>query len=171
MQALGLVWGDMDCCAPDYRHTRTVLGAPEHPGAKQTLHIWRARMAKGGFVVGQDIPSRELAGVLRNLAVYEPVEDGHDYRVRIAGTAFYRRFGREVTGRLLSELFDLQLFADIRKGLLEVVGHGTPYSVAIERSQGARPAVQSEILLLPVASPDGQARWALAGMFFYDWAS
>ena len=82
MQALGLVWGNLDSVAANLEEVRTRIDVPSQYGARLLLDYWRARQAEDGFVVGRDVPSRRLACVLRNLAIYEPIEDGRDFRVR-----------------------------------------------------------------------------------------
>jgi len=168
MQALGLSWGEADSRAPDCREYCVRLGAPTHSGASLMLRVWQSRMAADGFQVGRDVPSRALSRVLRNLAVYEPVDGARDIRVRLAGTAFYRRFGRDVTGARFSELFDLPAFAQYRDLLIEIIESGSPTVLAIERGQGSRAPMRYECLLLPVLSPDRAAHWVLAGLFFHD---
>ncbi len=44
---------------------------PVHPGAKLLAGFWREREAAGGFVVGRDVPSRPLARILHNIALFE----------------------------------------------------------------------------------------------------
>ena len=168
MQALGLVWGEVDSCAPDFQERFTILDAPKHSGAELLHSLWQRKRAEGGFVVGRDIPSRELSSVLRNLAVYEAIERGMDFRVRIAGTAFYRRFGEDVTGKRLSELFDARMFKAIRARLNSTLASARPTSVEIERMQGGNSG-NFEILMLPVSAPSRTAHWVLVGMFFQDW--
>ena len=104
MQALGLVWGNLDSVAANLEEVRTRIDVPSQYGARLLLDYWRARQAEDGFVVGATCRARRLACVLRNLAIYEPIEDGRDFRFRLAGTAFMRRFGRDVTGLKLSEI-------------------------------------------------------------------
>lgn len=171
MQALGLVWGEVDSRAPDYRERTTFIGAPKHPGARLTLTVWRECAPAGGFTIGRDVPSRKLSSVLRNLAVYEPVDGGRDFRVRIAGTAFYRRFGYDITGRMVSSLFDQDSYAEKRDILNRMIETGRPVFVEIERAQGTRMPMRFEILLLPVLAPGRIAGWAMAGIFFHDWVS
>ena len=170
MQALGLIWGDVDSRAPDYWENATRLDAPAHPGAVATLRAWRERQGADGFRVGRDIPSRALSRVLRNLAVCEPIEEARDFRIRIAGTAFYRRFGRDITGERFSNLFACDTFAHNRSILIETMESGIPASIGYERAHGSRVISRHECLVLPVFSPDGAARWALTGLFFDDWA-
>lgn len=171
MQALGLVWGEVDSRAPDYRERSNLIDGPAHPGAQLTLAAWQSCAEKGGFVIGRDIPSRRLSGVLRNLAIYQPLEGGKDFRVRLAGTAFYRRFGRDITGQRFSELFEPDVFEARRDALLNVLWTGRPACVDVERVQGTRAQVHFELLLLPVLAADGRTPWALSGMFFHDWVS
>ncbi len=171
MQALGLVWGDVDSRARDYRERSILIETPTHPGAVLTLSVWRKRMREGGFVIGRDIPSRALSSVLRNLAVYEPIDGGQDFRVRIAGTAFYRRFGRDVTGERFSALFDPSEFSEKSRFLHEMAQTSQPVCLDIERAQGSRASARFELLVMPVRAPRRDENWALAGIFFHDWVS
>ena len=171
MQALGLVWSDVDSRAPDYRERAVRIDAPKHSGARLTLAVWRRCVASDGFVVGRDIPSRDLSNVLRNLAIYEPVEESRDFRIRIAGTAFYRRFGRDITGERLSNLFEPEAFERRRASLTHLIGNGAPYIFEVERVQGSRMPMLFELLLLPVLASDRVTRWAMGGIFFQDWVS
>ena len=50
------------------------LAQPRHRGAQLLLNIWREREAAGGFTIGRDIPSRNIARIMHNIMVYEPVE-------------------------------------------------------------------------------------------------
>lgn len=169
MQALGLVWGELDISAPDYRERFVTLDAPKHSGAKLMLDVWANCRRHGGMIVGRDLPSRAVSSVLRNLAVYEPIENGGDWTVRIAGTAFYRRFGRDVTGARFSDLFEPDIFESNRRLLEQVVAEHAPAVREVERVQGSRTAIRFELLLLPVRSPDRKADWIAAGLFFHDW--
>jgi hypothetical protein len=171
MQALGLVWGEVDSRAPDYRERTTFIGGPKHPGARLTLTVWRQAMAADGFVIGRDVPSRKLSSVLRNLAVYEPVDGGRDFHVRIAGTAFYRRFGYDITGKTVSGLFGPDSFAEKRDILNRMIESGTPVFAELERAQGTRMPMRFEVLLLPVLAPRRAAGWVMTGIFFQDWVS
>lgn len=168
MQALGLIRGEVDSRAPDYRECCVRLIAPKHAGADLVLRVWQERVAAGGFLVGRDVPSRVLSRVLHNLAVFEPVAGARDIRVRLAGTAFYRPFDRDVTGARFSELFDPPAFERNCNLLIETIQSGNPTVLAIERAQGSRVLTRYECLLLPVLSPDRAAHWVLAGLFFED---
>src|SRR6202012_1954162 len=103
-QALGLIWKDFGS-TPDVQETCTPLRAPVHFGARLLFSHWQEKQAAGGMIVGRDIPSRAITSALRHLILYEPLEGGHDFRIRLAGSANLRRFSRDVTGMRLSELF------------------------------------------------------------------
>jgi hypothetical protein len=169
MQALGLVWSDLDPQAADLVRLRTVLDEPTQYGARLLHTHWLRKEAEGGFVVGREVPSRSLACVLRNLAIYEPIEGGADYRVRLAGTAFTRRFGRDVTGRLLSDVYTPQKFAHHRADLSAVVDSHEPKICDVRLARGDRLCLHFESLRLPVLSRDGRETWVLSGIFYFDW--
>ena len=92
MQALGLVWGNLDPVAQNLEEIRTEIPTPTQYGACLLLDQWKTREQRGGFVVGRDVPSRDLASILRNIGLFEPIDGAADFRVRLAGTAFMRRF-------------------------------------------------------------------------------
>lgn len=55
-----------------------------------------------------------------------PREPGADYRVRLAGTGLYSVYGREITGRTLSEVYNSAAADYWRAELAPVVGQGRP---------------------------------------------
>ena len=171
MQALGQVWGGIDPKASDLVEKRTLISAPRNFGAQLLLETWNKRVADGGFVIGRDLPSRALGSVLRNLAVFEPVDNESDFHVRIAGTGMLRRFGRDITGMRLSELFPAQLFVRRKAMILGAIHSGKPVMGDIELGQGNHQPLRFEILVLPVLAPDRVTPWALAGIFYHDWES
>ncbi len=166
MQALGQVWGRVDPQAPDLRETATPLETPKLYGAQTLVDVWRG--CRQGFVVGRDIPSRPLSGVLRNLAIFEPVAAGADFLVRLAGTALLRRFGRDVSGAKMSELYAPLTFERRRKWLGEAIRTAKPVIHEIEIQQGNRRPLRFELIVLPVLAPDHVTPWVLAGFFYHE---
>jgi len=171
MQALGLVWGDVDAPAHEPDERSTPLEVPHLFGARLLYEFWEERAAHGGIVIGRDVPSRKLGPILRNLGVYQPLEGGADFRVRLAGAAFLRRFGRDVGGARLSDLFDGRAFERRRDNLLEILHSGRPAIHDVEVPQLKRAPLRFEALALPALSPTRTTGWLLGGMFFHDWAS
>lgn len=169
MQALGLVWGDIDSISPDSNEISTPKDAPAHPGAKRTFESWQQKCQFGGFVVGRDLPSRALVGVLRNLAICEPVNDGADYRMRVAGTGLVRRYGCDVTGLLLSQLYESRSFKSQHKAMAQAA-NGAALFFDVQVVHAGRVELQYESLLLPVLSPDFTKHWVMGGIFYPDWA-
>jgi hypothetical protein len=169
MQALGLVWGNLDPVAQNLEEIRTEIPTPTQYGASLLLDQWRTREARGGFVVGRDVPSRDLASILRNIALYEPVDDEADFRVRLAGSAFMRRFGRDITGLLLSKIYDRQNFEDKRQALSGIIRSKNPVIVDVKILRNTRTIMRFEGLGLRVLSPDRNNVWVMGGLFYSDW--
>lgn len=90
---------------PAHRYIRKVLDKPNHPNAQALLEFWREHEKSGGVRMGRDIPSRALARYLPNIIIAEPLSQWDDARIRLAGTAFMERFGRDVAGELTSRLY------------------------------------------------------------------
>jgi hypothetical protein len=169
MQALGIVWSGIYPFPADLDEVHTVLPAPGLFGARLLLNDWTQKDAQGGFVVGRDVPSRTLGPVLRNLALYETLDSPADFRVRVAGTAYIRRFGRDVTGLKLSEIYSVSQFERRRAALDAVIAAAAPAIVQARVGRDARVVLEYEALDLPVWSPGRAARWVLGGVFYPDW--
>jgi hypothetical protein len=168
MQALGLVWDAVDPLTADLSETATQIPAPLHFGARLLLERWRELQNGDGFVVGRDVPARPLGGILRNLAIYQPLEDCLDFRARLAGTAFLRRFGRDITGLKLSEIFLKPHFEGHRASMAEIVHTRAPQAFDVKLRRGNRTLLQAEALRVPVESADRLNMWVLSGLFYYD---
>jgi hypothetical protein len=169
MQALGLVWGNLDPVAQNLEEIRTEIPTPTQYGACLLLDQWKTREQRGGFVVGRDVPSRDLASILRNIALYEPVDDGADFRVRLAGTAFMRRFGRDITGLTLSRIYGPEDFREKREALVGIIHSKKPVIVDVRILRNARTVMRFEGLGLRVLSPDRKDVWVMGGLFYSDW--
>ena len=168
MQALGLVWDAVDPLTADLSETATQIPDPVHFGARLLFERWRELQGGDGFIVGRDVPVRQLGGILRNLAVYEPIDECHDFRARLAGMAFLRRFGRDITGLRLSEIFREPGLERHRANMTLVVRSGTPQAFDVKMQRGRKTFLHAEALRLPVQSADRTATWVLSGLFYYD---
>jgi hypothetical protein len=168
MQALGLIWGDVDPFARDFEEVCAPLSAPVHFGARLLFNHWSAKQEKGGMIVGRDVPARALGPALRNLILYEPISGGSNFHVRLAGSALLRRFGRDVTGLNLSDIYEGPSFERHRGEMANMILDRRPFSmdVALKKSRGD--SLHFEVLGLTVLHESG-ARWALVGIFYHDW--
>ena len=152
----------------EFERTYTPLEFPAHPDAAFLLDYWRAKESAGGLVIGRDIPSRSISRVLRNLMVNEPTADGHDFYIRVAGTMCLRRYGREVTGLLFSDLFDQPTFEHHCASAYESLRANRPMLLDVKVKRSGIEQAHYEIVRLPVWAPDKAARWSLVGVFFFD---
>jgi len=168
MQALGVVWDDADPRISERDEVATRLAKPVHYGSRLMFDYWTDRAADGGLVVGRDVPSRALSPIMRNLAVYEPVDGAADFQVRLAGAIYLRRHNRDITGERLSKLFAGASFERRIAALREVLGGAGPLFHDIEVPQHARAPLRFEAAALPVLAPDRETRWLLCGMFFHN---
>lgn len=169
MQALGLVWENLVHSGRNLREIRTPIAEPDHSGARLLLEHWWDRQSRGGIVMGRDLPSRSLASVLRNLAVFEPLQHGHDYRTRLAGAAFLRRFAREVRGLRLSEFVPQPLLDSHRNDIFTAMSLPEPVIQKVRVTSGQKDYLELETVHLRILAPKGVAPWALAGFFYRDW--
>lgn len=169
MQALGLVWGNLNPLTADLDEACTEIAKPKQFGANLLLEQWRIKAEHGGFIVGRDVPSRALACVLRNLALYEPIDGGTDFRVRLAGSTFIRRFGQDVTGFRLSQIYSPQNFERQCADLLAVVTGEAPHIADVTLVRDSRVYLRYESVRLPVRAPNRTSVWVLGSLFCFDW--
>jgi hypothetical protein len=142
------------------------LSEPTLPKAKKLLEFWQERQPEG-VVVGRHVPSREIAPLLSSLVLYEPVDDGNDWRVRLAGAALLRRFGRDVSGQMISDLYPHDHFLILRSRAIGVLRSRAPHTDEVEIRSTERTLQHFETVHLPVFAPDGVVLWDMAGYFYF----
>ncbi len=144
----------------------TQLSQPTLPKALKLLEFWQDHQP-GGVVVGRHVPSREIAPLLSSLVLYEPMESGEDWRIRLAGAALLRRFGRDVSGHMISALYPRDHFVILRTRAMLVVTTGTPQIDEVVIRSSERTLQHFETVHLPVYAPDGKSVWDMAGYFYF----
>lgn len=142
-----------------------MLDAPTHHKARDFLAVWRESCQDGDIVIGTDIPSRPFARLLENLMVVEPVEDGRDGLVRVAGTSLRERYGREVSGKRLSTLFSPDVFAQNLARMRAVRETGSPLILTGSVPRQAAPPQRFEAIIIRARAPKTDALWNAVGIF------
>jgi hypothetical protein len=155
-------WIENETTQSEYR----VVDALRHPDAITALRFW-ARRPPDGLMIGRDVPSRAIARLLSHVAVYAPLPDGSDAKVHLAGSALRRRFGRDITGLMMSEVFIPEDFKVRMAAVNSVVGRGEPRLAEITHHAGDIEVLRLELLLLPVTAPNGIDRWALGFALYF----
>jgi hypothetical protein len=153
--------------SPQYRYVRTVRMAPSHPSSIALMACWRELEAKGGMRMGRDIPSRALVKLLPHILITEPIDNWEDARIRLAGTAMLERFGRDIAGTLVSQIYENDL--DGAQLLLHLGRCATesrePGVVDTRIFVDGIEMMHLEIVLMPINSADGSGVWNLVGAF------
>ena len=143
------------------------IAAPAHPEAVKALAFWDARPADG-IVIGRDVPSRAIASLLSHVIIHEPINGGSDLKVRVAGTAVRKRFGRDITGETLSHIFPTPSFPGRLKSVLTAIETGAPQFADCHLSSGSLEILRSELVILPVLAPDRVSKWTMTIVFFFN---
>lgn len=151
----------------EFRYPKTVIEAPEHLSSMALIECWRAHEATGGMRMHRDIPSRAIAQFLSNIVVCEPVGDWADGHIRLAGSVLTQRFGREIQGASISELYAndpegaRMLLANARRAQKA----RKPGLLSTRVCTGQVEVMRFEVVALPIWAPDGATLWSLVGVF------
>lgn len=151
----------------ELRDEFAVVAAARHEDSRKLLAFWNAR-GPDGIVMGRDLPSRAIAALLSHLMVWEPAGDMTDMHVRLAGSALMRRFPGDLRGRLMSELFPQQTFAELLRGTKRVIQSGAPEILDLRVTSGKIERLHLEVVVLPIRSPDRKRSWVLVGAFCFE---
>lgn len=154
-------WIENETTTSEYR----TVDALRHPDAITALRFW-ARRPPDGLRIGRDIPSRPIAKLLSGLVIYTPLADCSDARVHLAGSGLWRRFGRDITGLLMSQLLSPDDFRIRITEFREVIECGEPRLAEIIHSTAGIEVLRVDMLVLPVVAPNGTDRW-IATFGFY----
>jgi hypothetical protein len=143
------------------------LAAPLHSSAQELLAYWKTCRARGDFVMGRDVPARAIARLTKNFVVFESSRSPGDFRFRLVGSVLQDRFGRDVSGLLISEVYDSATAHSFQLSLDKVIGTQMPVFQVV-RVKGVLGDVRwPETILLPMKSPDKCDDWILCGLFYY----
>lgn len=149
-----------------FRDEISAIDAPEHSDARRLLEIWQARPADG-LVVGRDIPSRMMAPLLSHIVVWEPVDNGADFRARLAGDELHRRFDGDIKGRLMSDLFPPVNLDKHIEACRHVTVMGAPSVFRTRLVCAGVQQLRADVVILPAVPPERVGKWALSGAFFF----
>ena len=142
-----------------------VRAAPSHPKAVAFLDTWRAHARERDLVVGKDLPSRPFARFLDNLMIAEPIENGADFRIRLAGSSLRKRYRREVSGERFSTLFSPLVAEENIARLHKVQRTGIPSVLLAAVITDDAPPVRYEVIMLRALAPDETTMWNVIGIF------
>tara|TARA_R110000868_G_scaffold167895_4_gene402394 strand:- start:61 stop:570 length:510 start_codon:yes stop_codon:yes gene_type:complete len=80
-----------------------ILDAPLHADAARLADYWHQKRGSRAMPDRSDIIPGDIVSLLPNIVIYDVIDEGRDYRVRIFGTALVNLVGEERTGMLVSE--------------------------------------------------------------------
>lgn len=80
------------------------LSAPEQEETKQLLRLWND-LQKDGVLSLRSLTLPPMAPFLKYIIIWEPVDEWKDARVRLMGDKLIFRFGGNIKGKLMSEVF------------------------------------------------------------------
>jgi hypothetical protein len=132
------------------------------PGLEALLSYWLQKCAGRAMPRRDDLPVQELRPWIGQLALID-IAGEKDFRVRLCGTNLIRRFGREATGLVVSELA-----VDIAQQLQALLRAGCRAAapvVAVSHVQFGRVLVSHSDVALPLSGADGQMSGFLLGSY------
>jgi hypothetical protein len=147
----------------NYTISNDVVKEPTHPSIGILVEYWRQCESQGGLVMNQHIPSRSLNRIMDGLSVLEPIENS-DFRVRIASSRSTGAFGRDISGKLLSEV-SVDLNNWYLKIATAVLAANQPSIMTQVVKEANLVVMIYETAVFPMWAPDKAARWLLVGSF------
>jgi len=146
----------------------TNIADPKHPDALRLLAYWKSCECRGGLRLGRDLPAKGIASLMSRLSVLEPINDMQDFVFRLAGTGWFRRFGRDIQGERLSGLYAGGNLRHYIAGLQNVLKSGKPSFVDVRVRDAHRERHHIEYAEFPVWAPSRETQCVLAGAFHFD---
>jgi len=130
------------------------IGAPMAAmRAHEALFGYWAGLRKAGRLPGRrDLDPAAIKRLLPTVSLTEPTPDGRDFRIRLAGTGLYDVYGREITGRRLSDIYSPVAAETWRAELARVAAEGRPAAGAHSLAWRGASHLSLLWLRLPLAS-------------------
>ena len=122
------------------------------------VSYWRARCGDRRHPSREELQPRDIAGVLRNMALVKVLDGGADFEYRIVGDAQVRAYALRLQNRRLSDVAaDAPAFGGIVQGLFtHLVQDGAPFAIRgrIGRDIPEANFTDIESVFLPLGASD-----------------
>ena len=127
--------------------------AVEHPDLKALLALWNEKRGERKMPARGDFEPRDMRAYLRRIHLYDVLDAGRNFRIRVLGTSLTMGLGSDPTGKLISEHPDPVAGHRFMLILQHVVSVGRPVRVMADHLIPERLAtMQTEALWLPLGS-------------------
>ncbi|PIC02279.1 PAS domain-containing protein [Caulobacter sp. X] len=121
--------------------------------AHQEMFAYWASLRRGAGLPGRvDLHPSNMKRLLPTVSLIDVVREPRDYRLRLAGTGLYGVYGREITGKSLSEVYNTAAADYWRKELDKVVDERRPGVGVHSLAWRGAPHMSILWLRLPLAS-------------------
>ena len=148
-----IAYGQQLLHRPTPEHRLDDLPDSAAPQLRSLLKFWSDKVQRAGIPDRAQLDAFTLRPWLGHISIYEAVDGGEDFRIRLEGTMIVAITGEDWTGRCASDV-DRRYGSQIADFMREVTATGQP---AIHTMRVFQNEVESITrLLLPVRSrPDG----------------
>ena len=121
--------------------------------AHQEMFAYWASLRRGAGLPGRvDLHPANMKRLLPTVSLIDVVREPRDYRLRLAGTGLYGVYGREITGRSLTDVYNTAAADYWRKELDKVVDERRPGVGVHSLAWRGAPHMSILWLRLPLAS-------------------
>lgn len=114
-----------------------------------------------------DIDPLDFVEILPNILMYDVLREPLDFRMRLFGTRLVSVSGRELTGKMLSEIFPNDAEGKFRKELTEICETFEPSLACYDGRWMSKDFVSYERLILPLSEDNIDVN-ILLGCVIYD---
>ena len=126
---------------------------PDHPALVPIFALWNEKRANRSMPDRQDMTPRDMKAYLDQVQLYEVIDGGNDFRIRLMGSDFCRTMGYDPTGQCVSQLTDPVLRERVHSAARRVVETGCPVRTAAPAAAMSRVGFRRiERILLPLGS-------------------
>ena len=121
--------------------------------AHQEMFAYWASLRRGASLPARvDLHPTSMKRLLPTVSLIDVVNQPRDYRLRLAGTGLYGVYGREITGRMIGDVYNKDAFDYWRKELDKVVDERRPGVGVHSLAWRGAPHMSILWLRLPLAS-------------------
>lgn len=125
--------------------------AVEHPDLKALLALWNEKRGERRMPVRADFTPHDMRTYLRRIHLYDVLDHGRNFRIRVMGTSLTIGLGSDPTGKMITEHPDAQAGHRFMLILQHVVSVGRPVRVVADHLIPERlSTMQTEALWLPL---------------------
>ena len=138
----------------------------QHPALRGIHSHWETIRGTRPMPLRSDLSPVDIVPLLPHVLLIDVTSDPRDFRLRLVGTAIQQVTGRDMTGKMISEVFPADFYAEVHRDWSSVVDEKQPLLGSGSLWVSEKEYILWEGIVMPLSRQGEVADMLLGGLAF-----